>query len=83
MLLIFTTPVLIIHLWQLKTAVFLHRCPIRAVLLKFMCDVITKIETTGMLETLLSTFRNDIYRKSLSPNIQVKISNFDLKFFLI
>jgi hypothetical protein len=30
---LFSTPVLIRHLWQLKTAVFLHRCPICTVLL--------------------------------------------------
>jgi hypothetical protein len=29
----FLTPVLIRHLWQLKTVAFLHRCPIRTVLL--------------------------------------------------
>ncbi len=33
MLFIFSTPVLIRHLWQLKTVVFLHWCLIRAVLL--------------------------------------------------
>jgi hypothetical protein len=34
MLLVFSTPVLIRHLWQLKTAVFLHWCLIRAILLQ-------------------------------------------------
>ncbi len=34
MLLIFSTPVLIRHLWQFKTVVFLHRCLISAVLFK-------------------------------------------------
>ncbi len=34
MLFIFSTPVLIIHLWQLKTVVFQHRHLICAVLLK-------------------------------------------------
>ncbi len=29
MLFIFSTPVLIRHLWQLKTIVFLHRCLLR------------------------------------------------------
>ncbi len=33
MLFIFSTPVLIRHLWQLKTAAFLHRCLIHPVLL--------------------------------------------------
>jgi hypothetical protein len=33
MLFIFSTPVLIRHLWQLKTVVFLHQCLIRTVLL--------------------------------------------------
>ncbi len=33
MLFIFLTPVLIRHLWQLKTVVFLHRCLICVVLL--------------------------------------------------
>ncbi len=42
MLLIFLTPVLIRHLWPLKTVVFPHWCLIRAVLLpitaeKFYC----------------------------------------------
>ncbi len=37
MLFNFSTPVLIIHLWQLNTVAFLHSCLIRAVLLlKFM-----------------------------------------------
>ncbi len=34
MLFIFSTPVLIRHLWQLKTVIFLHWCLIRAVLLE-------------------------------------------------
>jgi hypothetical protein len=34
MLFIISTPVLIRHLWQLKTAVFLHRCLICTVLLR-------------------------------------------------
>ncbi len=34
LLLIFSTPVWIEHLWQLKTAVFLNRCLIRCVLLQ-------------------------------------------------
>jgi hypothetical protein len=42
MLFIFLTPVLIIHLWNLKTVVFLHWCLIRAVLLnqekKILCN---------------------------------------------
>ncbi len=38
MLLIFSTPVLIRYLWQLKTVVFQHWCTIRAVLLK-LCDI--------------------------------------------
>jgi hypothetical protein len=36
MLFIFSTPVLIRHLWQLKTAVFLHWCLILSVLLNSM-----------------------------------------------
>ncbi len=41
MLLIFSTSVLIRHLWQLKAVVFLHWCLIRAVLLggKFPYDL--------------------------------------------
>ncbi len=35
MLFIFSTPVLVRHLWQLKTVVFLHWCLIRADLLSF------------------------------------------------
>ncbi len=35
MLFIFSTLVLIRHLWQLKTVVFLHQCLIRAVLLAY------------------------------------------------
>ncbi len=34
---IFSTPVLIRHLWQFKTIVFLHWCLIRAVLLQLVC----------------------------------------------
>jgi hypothetical protein len=34
MMFIFSTPVLIRHLWQLKTVVFLHWCILRAVPLK-------------------------------------------------
>jgi hypothetical protein len=33
MLFILSTPVLIGHLWQLKTVVFLHRCPKQGVIL--------------------------------------------------
>ncbi len=36
MLLIFTTPVLIRHLWQLKKVVILHWCLIHAVLLHLL-----------------------------------------------
>ncbi len=39
MMFIFSTPVLIGHLWQLKTVVFLHWCLICAVLLS---HVVTK-----------------------------------------
>ncbi len=33
----FSTPVLIRHLWQLKTVVFLYRCQMHGVLLKCFC----------------------------------------------
>jgi hypothetical protein len=42
MFFIFTTQMLIRHLWQHKTAVFLHRCVIHAVLLelfKVFCSI--------------------------------------------
>jgi hypothetical protein len=45
MLFIFSTPVLIEHLWQLKTVVFLHWCLICAVLL-YTC-AIGKFKLTG------------------------------------
>jgi hypothetical protein len=38
--LIFSTPVLIRHLWQLKTVVFLHRCLISPVPLKLLLFVL-------------------------------------------
>ncbi len=39
MLLIFSTPVLIRHLWQLKADVFLHWCLIRAVIFNAILKV--------------------------------------------
>ncbi len=36
---IFSTPVLIRHLWQLKTAVFVHWCLIGAVPLPYFCKL--------------------------------------------
>jgi len=39
---IFSTPVLITHLWQFKTAVFLHWCPICAVLLEPVGEVFNR-----------------------------------------
>ncbi len=41
MLFIFSTPVLIRHLWQLKTVFFLHWCLIFAVLLVSLCSTLT------------------------------------------
>jgi len=41
----FLTPVLIRHLWQLKTVVFLHRCLIRAVLLAEHCSTLLPVPT--------------------------------------
>ncbi len=40
MLFIFSTPVLIIHLWQLKTVVFLHWFLIRAVLSNYILTLL-------------------------------------------
>ncbi len=41
MLFIFSTPVLIRHLWHLKTAVFVHWCLIRAVPLPYFTERVT------------------------------------------
>ncbi len=42
MLFIFSTPVIIRHLWQLKTIVFLHWCLIRTVLLHETINLVPK-----------------------------------------
>ncbi len=47
MLFIFSTPLLIRHLWQLKTVVFLHRCLLGALLLEPMLG---GIETENKME---------------------------------
>jgi hypothetical protein len=61
MLFIFSTPVLIRHLWQLKTVVLLHQCTICALLLIIPaaatfsdCDYLASLDsvTTNMLFTL-------------------------------
>ncbi len=40
MLFIFSTPVLMRHLWQLKAVVFMHRCLIRYVLMTLISEKI-------------------------------------------
>jgi hypothetical protein len=47
MLFTFSTLVLIRHLWQLKTVVFLHRCLIRAVLLLYLLHLIKSSNPTS------------------------------------
>ncbi len=51
MLFIFSTPVLIRHLWQLKTVVFLHWCRICALLLGFKLrnGVTDTVESSSIL----------------------------------
>jgi hypothetical protein len=53
MLLIFSTPVLIRHLWQLKTVVFPHWCQICAVLFKSQSEMSYHM-------TLISDFQENV-----------------------
>ncbi len=48
----FSMPVLIKHLWQLETVVFLHWCLIRAVLLPKQCYVSKKVAKTTLVKFL-------------------------------
>ncbi len=61
MLFIFSTQVLIIHLWQLKTVVFLHWCLMHIVLLD--CTVLLKFDLNAQQikqnKTLGCNFRHD------------------------
>jgi hypothetical protein len=55
MLFIFSTPVLIRHLWQLKTVVFLHWCIICSVLLaQVNCDISAQYFTLMLSDFMLS-----------------------------
>ncbi len=61
MLFIFTTPVIIRHLWQLNTVVFLHWCLIDAVLFRFFRFVlINAIHACRFLIMTRNTKMNEI-----------------------
>ncbi len=66
MLFIFSTPVLIQHLWQLKTVVFLHWCLIHAVLLRAVdiCGSI-KISTSTSSNYFQGNYKIHAVRKIL------------------
>ncbi len=64
---IFSTPVLIRHLWQLKTAVFLHGClictvPLNKCIQFQMCCIIKKVSTKYKYSTIF--FRPSLIRSS-------------------
>ncbi len=53
MLFIFSTPVLIRHLWQLKTVDFLHWCLIRALPLKYLEFFVEKFVSGHLMVKVL------------------------------
>ena len=54
MFFIFSTPVLIRHVWQSKTVVFLHWCLIRTVLLAGMVISLHSSVDCGLMQTKMS-----------------------------
>ncbi len=61
MLFIFSTPVLIRHLWQLKTVAFLHGCLIRTVLLikRHLAD--RYLINSDFVDKYLAHFANTVF----------------------
>jgi len=80
MLFIFSVPVLIRHLWQLKTFVFLHWCLICTLLLKFN-DILQRLQKCLLMiiisilcRSINSNFQKDLWVKlsgALRPCLQL------------
>ncbi len=76
MLLIFSTPVLIRHLWQLETVHFLHWCIIRAVLLATKSVVLTNKKyfwrllkgSNNLNIFIIALFSNCMFTFSIQPS---------------
>ncbi len=67
---------LIRHLWQLKTVVFLHWCLIRAVQLGSVLLLKTKYEKTVVAQNKSNLFlKNQMYNMSTLQLIQLKCFN--------
>ncbi len=76
MLFIFSTPVLIRYLWQLKTVVFLHWCLICAVLLYHYCS---NVVITWKIGWVYSNYTNfyilaNVLWSGIAPSTQTLIS---------
>jgi hypothetical protein len=71
MLFIFSTPVLIRHLWQLKTVVYVQCCLMRAVLFQdtehFLCRVSTINDHKKFTSTVANTDIVQSLRNALVP----------------
>ncbi len=81
MLFIFSTPVLIRHLWQLKTVVFLHWCLIHSLISIFMllCHLWIKDSYSyfSLVSLLLSSFCHWLFAKlRIAVNLVSKIDLF-------
>ncbi len=72
MLFIFLTLVLIRHLWQLKTFVFLHRCLIRAVLF----DIVVEPDSSSLTNKLECFVRAWLFKPNLSEAL-CQTGNYD------
>ncbi len=76
MLLIFSTPVIIRYLQQLKTVVFLHRCLIRALLLVHWEPGPVQLLTVWWIcwqDNNITTWRNGLCKSKLDPRKKKKI----------
>ncbi len=73
MLFIFSTPVLIRHLWQLKTVVFLHRCLICADL--FIAIFVTNYVTLRGVAELQLLFNKTALEADYAIKIVTKLCN--------
>jgi hypothetical protein len=67
MLFIFSTPVLIRHLWQLKTVVFLHWCLIRTVLLGLV-EMKKFKSNSQLIHFHQKVWRHDTQLNGMQPN---------------
>ncbi len=74
MLFIFSTPVWIRHLWQLKTVVLLHRCLICALLLtNYLPLIVGQLQNLSAFQLAMSSYWSDISFQTAKTKHSIKL----------